>query len=81
MIGGYAGKIAFVDLTKGEIKTEILDQELARQYSSVGDLVFNSSSFISLMERLHYGNDLLGRARGEGVPDGVMGKGDGRHPI
>jgi aldehyde:ferredoxin oxidoreductase len=32
MAGGYAGKIAFVDLTKGEIKTETLDQDLARQY-------------------------------------------------
>ena len=32
MAGGYAGKIAFVDLTKGEITTETLDQDLARQY-------------------------------------------------
>ena len=32
MAGGYAGKIAFVDLTKGEIKTETLDPDLARQY-------------------------------------------------
>ena len=32
MVGGYAGKIAFVDLTKGEIKTETLDQDLVRQY-------------------------------------------------
>jgi aldehyde:ferredoxin oxidoreductase len=32
MAGGYAGKVAFVDLTKGEIKTETLDQDLARQY-------------------------------------------------
>ncbi|CAB1065954.1 Tungsten-containing aldehyde:ferredoxin oxidoreductase (EC [Olavius sp. associated proteobacterium Delta 1] len=32
MTGGYAGKIAFVDLTRGEIQTETLDQDLARQY-------------------------------------------------
>jgi aldehyde:ferredoxin oxidoreductase len=32
MHGGYAGKIAFVDLTSGEIQTEILEQELARDY-------------------------------------------------
>lgn len=32
MQGGYAGKIAFVDLTSGEIKTETLAQELARKY-------------------------------------------------
>ena len=32
MVGGYAGKIAFVDLTKGEIKTETLDQDLVRRY-------------------------------------------------
>ncbi len=32
MRGGYAGKIAFIDLTSGEIQTEILEQELARDY-------------------------------------------------
>jgi len=32
MAGGYAGKIAFIDLTTGEIKAEPLDQDLARQY-------------------------------------------------
>ena len=32
MAGGYAGKIAFVDLTKGEIKTEKLDETLARDF-------------------------------------------------
>ncbi len=32
MDGGYAGKIAFVDLTSGEIKTERLDQTLARDF-------------------------------------------------
>jgi aldehyde:ferredoxin oxidoreductase len=32
MAGGYAGKIAFVDLTKGEIKTEKLDEALAREF-------------------------------------------------
>lgn len=32
MAGGYAGKIAFVDLTKDEIKSETLDQDLARRF-------------------------------------------------
>jgi aldehyde:ferredoxin oxidoreductase len=32
MIGGYAGKMAFVDLTTGEIKTEILDESMARDF-------------------------------------------------
>ncbi|MBW2429698.1 MAG: aldehyde ferredoxin oxidoreductase, partial [Deltaproteobacteria bacterium] len=32
MAGGYAGKIAFVDLTNGEIKTEQLDETLARNF-------------------------------------------------
>ena len=32
MTGGYAGKIGFVDLTTGEIKTEKLDEKLARDY-------------------------------------------------
>ena len=32
MHGGYAGKIAFIDLTRGEIQTEILDHELARDF-------------------------------------------------
>ncbi len=32
MTGGYAGKIAFVDLTTGEIKTEILDEGMAREF-------------------------------------------------
>ena len=32
MVGGYAGKIGFVDLTSGEIKTEVLNEDLARQF-------------------------------------------------
>ncbi|MGB5750389.1 MAG: aldehyde ferredoxin oxidoreductase family protein [Desulfobacterales bacterium] len=32
MVGGYAGKIGFVDLTNGEIKTEVLNEDLARQF-------------------------------------------------
>jgi aldehyde:ferredoxin oxidoreductase len=32
MAGGYAGKIAFVDLSSGEILTESLDETLAREY-------------------------------------------------
>jgi aldehyde:ferredoxin oxidoreductase len=32
MAGGYAGKIAFVDLTKGDIQTETLDENLARDF-------------------------------------------------
>jgi aldehyde:ferredoxin oxidoreductase len=32
MTGGYAGKIAFVDLTTGEIKSEKLDETLARDF-------------------------------------------------
>jgi aldehyde:ferredoxin oxidoreductase len=32
MTGGYAGKIAFVDLTTGEIKAEKLDETLARDF-------------------------------------------------
>ena len=32
MIGGYAGKIAFVDLTSGEIQTEKLDYDQARNF-------------------------------------------------
>jgi hypothetical protein len=28
MVDGYAGRIGFVDLTTGEIKTEILDESL-----------------------------------------------------
>ena len=32
MTGGYAGKIGFIDLTTGEIKTEILDEGLARDF-------------------------------------------------
>ena len=32
MAGGYAGKIAFVDLSRGEILTESLDETLAREY-------------------------------------------------
>ncbi|MCP4625149.1 MAG: aldehyde ferredoxin oxidoreductase family protein [bacterium] len=32
MAGGYAGKIAFVDLTNGEIQTETLDENLARDF-------------------------------------------------
>ncbi|MGD9300853.1 MAG: aldehyde ferredoxin oxidoreductase N-terminal domain-containing protein, partial [Desulfobacterales bacterium] len=32
MDGGYAGKIGFVDLTSGEIKIEVLNKEMARQF-------------------------------------------------
>ena len=32
MVGGYAGKIGFVDLTNGEIKTEVLNEDMARQF-------------------------------------------------
>jgi aldehyde:ferredoxin oxidoreductase len=32
MTGGYAGKIGFIDLTTEEIKTEILDEGLARDF-------------------------------------------------
>jgi aldehyde:ferredoxin oxidoreductase len=32
MVDGYAGRIGFVDLTTGEIKTEILDESLARDF-------------------------------------------------
>jgi aldehyde:ferredoxin oxidoreductase len=32
MVGGYAGKIGFVDLTRGEIRTEKLDEGLARNF-------------------------------------------------
>ena len=32
MVDGYAGRIGFVDLTSGEIKTEILDESLARDF-------------------------------------------------
>jgi len=32
MVDGYAGRIGFVDLSTGEIKTEILDESLARDY-------------------------------------------------
>ncbi len=32
MLGGYAGKIAFINLTSGEIRTEQLDESLARDY-------------------------------------------------
>jgi len=32
MAGGYAGKIAFVDLTKGDVQTETLDENLARDF-------------------------------------------------
>jgi aldehyde:ferredoxin oxidoreductase len=32
MAGGYAGKIGFVDLTTGEIKTETLDEKLGRDF-------------------------------------------------
>ena len=32
MDGGYAGKIGFVDLTTGEIETEVLNKEMARQF-------------------------------------------------
>ena len=32
MAGGYAGKIAFVDLTKGEINVEKLDETMARDF-------------------------------------------------
>ena len=32
MRGGYAGKIAFVDLTSGEIQIETLDQNLGRDF-------------------------------------------------
>ncbi len=32
MANGYAGKIAFIDLTTGKIETEMLDEDLAQQY-------------------------------------------------
>ena len=32
MAGGYTGKIAFVDLTKGIVQTEELDESLARDF-------------------------------------------------
>jgi aldehyde:ferredoxin oxidoreductase len=32
MGGGYAGKVGFVDLTSGEIQTEIINQSLARDF-------------------------------------------------
>ncbi len=32
MAGGYAGKIAFIDLTTGEIKTDTLDEGMARNF-------------------------------------------------
>ena len=61
MAGGYAGKIAFVDLTKGEIKTETLDQDLARQY--IGGHGLGARI---LFERLKKGIDPLG-------PENILG--------
>jgi len=61
MAGGYAGKIAFVDLTKGEIKTETLDPDLARQY--IGGHGLGARI---LFERLKKGIDPLG-------PENILG--------
>ena len=32
MLNGYMGKILFVDLSKGEIKEEALDEKICRDY-------------------------------------------------
>ena len=55
MLGGYAGKIAFVNLTTGEIQTEPLDETLARDY--VGGQGFGARI---LFERQKKGVDPLG---------------------
>jgi aldehyde:ferredoxin oxidoreductase len=61
MAGGYAGKIALVDLTKGEIKTETLDPDLARRY--IGGHGLGARI---LFERLKKGIDPLG-------PENILG--------
>ena len=32
MTGGYMGKVLLVDLSKGELKDEVLDEKLCRDY-------------------------------------------------
>ncbi|MGD9412681.1 MAG: aldehyde ferredoxin oxidoreductase N-terminal domain-containing protein, partial [Desulfobacterales bacterium] len=55
MIGGYAGKMGFVDLTTGEIKVETLDEGLARDF--IGGQGIGSRI---LFERQKKGIDPLG---------------------
>jgi len=55
MTGGYTGKIGFIDLTSGEIKIEILDESLARDF--IGGLGIGARI---LFERQEKGVDPLG---------------------
>lgn len=61
MANGYAGKIAFVDLTTGEIETEPLDMDLAQQYIGGAGLGVRI-----LFERQKKGIDPLG-------PENILG--------
>ena len=61
MAGGYSGKIAFVDLTKGEIQTETLDMNLARDF--IGGQGLGARI---LFERQNKGVDPLG-------PENILG--------
>ena len=61
MLGGYAGKICFVDLTKDEIRTEPLDEGLAREY--IGGHGLGARI---LFERQKKGTDPLG-------PESILG--------
>jgi len=61
MAGGYAGKIAFIDLTSGEIKIEQLDETLARDY--IGGQGLGARI---LFERQQKGIDALG-------PENILG--------
>jgi aldehyde:ferredoxin oxidoreductase len=67
MADGYAGKIAFVDLTTGRIETEALDKEIARKY--IGGLGIGVRI---LFERQKKGIDPLGPENTLGFTTGPL---------
>ena len=46
-MGGYAGKLLYVDLTSGEIETKPLDMAFARE--NIGGLGFGTRIFLDLI--------------------------------
>ena len=47
-MGGYAGKILYIDLTSGNIETKPLDLKFAREY--IGGLGFSTRIYLDLIK-------------------------------
>ena len=65
MVGGYMGKILFVDLSTGEIKEEPTDEKMAKEYLGCYGLGARI-----LYSRMKAGVDPLGRKICSGLSPG-----------